>query len=217
MDHETAIKYLASVIEAAPKHHFLVSDSRIRMAESYKELKMYTEAKESVKEAMDYDESLQRHIPSRYYLLLGNIHMDCDEFEVALAQFQKASEIEGGNSREILEEIRKAEIAIKQSKQKDHYKTLGVSRKAKLKEIKKAYRDLALKWHPDKHTEDDAKEKALVEFQKIAEAYEVLSDEEKRAKYDRGEDVEPNQGGGGHGGFPFQFHQRGGFHFSFGH
>lgn len=136
--------------------------------------------------------------------------MECDEFEMAIAQFQKAQEIEGGESRELHEEIKKAEVALKQSKQKDHYKTLGVSRKAKAKEIKKAYRDLALLWHPDKHEGEEAKEKAIVEFQKIAEAYEVLSDDEKRGKYDRGEEVEPNQGGGGHQGFnPFQHFQHG--------
>ena len=58
---------------------------------------------------------------------------------------------------------------------------------------------MALKWHPDK-AED--KEKAEKMFQDISEAYEVLSDEEKRGKYDRGEEVFENQGGGGHqGGF----------------
>ena len=110
------------------------------------------------------------------------------------------------------------------SKQKDYYKTLKVGRKATLKEIKKAYRELALIWHPDKHKGEEDKERAEKQFQLVAEAYEVLSDDEKRQKYDRGEDVFPNQGGGGgqqhhhqgFGGNPF-FRQGGQqFHFRFG-
>jgi len=66
----------------------------------------------------------------------------------------------------------------------DYYEILGVGRDAKEKEIKIAYRKLARQWHPDLRTE---KEKAGAEekFKKINEAYEVLSDSEKRAKYDR--------------------------------
>ena len=83
---------------------------------------------------------------------------------------------------------------MKQSKEKNYYKTLGVARNANLKDIKKAYRELALKWHPDKNTDDI--EVAEKMFQDISEAYEVLSDKELREKYDRGEPVFENQGGG---------------------
>lgn len=81
----------------------------------------------------------------------------------------------------------------------DYYETLGVARDAKPEEIKKAFRKLALQWHPDRHKEDKAK--AEEEFKKVSEAYEVLSDPEKRAKYDRfgkdlkeGQDFRPPQG-----------------------
>lgn len=66
----------------------------------------------------------------------------------------------------------------------DYYETLGVSRNATEKEIKTAYRKLARKWHPDLHTGKE-KEAAEEQFKKVNEAYEVLSDPEKRAKYDR--------------------------------
>ncbi len=67
---------------------------------------------------------------------------------------------------------------------KDYYDILGVSRKATDKEIKTAYRKLARKWHPDLHKDKD-KTEAEEKFKQVNEAYEVLSDPDKRAKYDR--------------------------------
>src|SRR5438874_13578073 len=65
-------------------------------------------------------------------------------------------------------------------KYKDYYKILGVERNAGEDDIKKAYRKLARKYHPDVSKEADAKEK----FQEVSEAYETLRDKEKRAAYD---------------------------------
>ncbi|HEX3015001.1 MAG TPA: J domain-containing protein [Desulfobacteria bacterium] len=66
----------------------------------------------------------------------------------------------------------------------DYYEVLGVKRDANQKEIKSAYHKLARKWHPDLHTGSD-KQLAEETIKKINEAYEVLSDPDKRAKYDR--------------------------------
>ena len=65
---------------------------------------------------------------------------------------------------------------------KDYYKTLGVDRKASQDEIKKVYRKLAMKYHPDKNPDDKTAEE---KFKEINEAYQVLSDSEKRARYDQ--------------------------------
>lgn len=65
---------------------------------------------------------------------------------------------------------------------KDYYKTLGVDRKASTDEIRSAYRKLAMKYHPDKNPGD---RRAEEKFKEINEAYQVLSDEQKRAHYDR--------------------------------
>lgn len=67
---------------------------------------------------------------------------------------------------------------------RDYYEVLGVKRDADAKQIKAAYRKLARKWHPDLHT-GKKKEEAEEKFKQINEAYEVLSDPDKRGKYDR--------------------------------
>ncbi len=80
----------------------------------------------------------------------------------------------------------------------DYYQVLGVSRDASADEIKKAYRKLAVKYHPDKNP-DDAKAEA--KFKEISEAYEVLSNDEKRRMFDQfGADAVRSGGVGGQGG-----------------
>jgi DnaJ-class molecular chaperone len=66
----------------------------------------------------------------------------------------------------------------------DYYAVLDVARDASAEDIKKAYRKLALQWHPDRHAEA-GREEAEARFKRIAEAYEVLSDADKRGRYDR--------------------------------
>ncbi len=77
---------------------------------------------------------------------------------------------------------------------KDYYEILGVGRNASADEIKKAYRQLAIKFHPDKNPNDPAAEER---FKEGAEAYEVLSNPDKKARYDQ----YGHQGMGGNGGF----------------
>ncbi len=78
---------------------------------------------------------------------------------------------------------------------KDYYNILGVDKKASEADIKKAFRTLAHKYHPDKKGGDDAK------FKEINEAYQVLSNPQKRAQYDQFGSAGPGAGFGGQGGF----------------
>ncbi|RNA37582.1 dnaJ -like protein, partial [Brachionus plicatilis] len=87
---------------------------------------------------------------------------------------------------------------------RDYYKILGVKRSADKATIMKAYRKMAHKWHPDKY-DGPEKDKAQKMFIDIAAAKEVLSDPEKRAKFDNGEDpLDPEEQSQGHGFNPFQ-------------
>mmetsp|Transcript_42440 Transcript_42440/g.66390 ORF Transcript_42440/g.66390 Transcript_42440/m.66390 type:complete len:572 (+) Transcript_42440:90-1805(+) len=112
--------------------------------------------------------------------------------------------------RDVQKKIRSAEQALKQAKRKDYYKILGVQRDCTEEDVKKAYRKAALKWHPDRHSSKGEAERAQAErmFKDVAEAYEVLTDPQKKRRYDAGVDIEdldnPHAGHGhghGHGGF----------------
>ncbi|CAF0987450.1 unnamed protein product [Adineta ricciae] len=145
-------------------------------------------------------------------------HILNEDYEAALADYQRAHETEDSNR--IHDGIKRVQKLIKQSKKRDYYKILSVRRSANKAEILRAYRKLAIKWHPDKYEGDD-KKKAEKMFIDIAAAKEVLTDPEKRAKFDAGDDPldaeeqaqqhNPFQGfnpfgGGNNQGFTFRFH-----------
>ncbi|MDQ7002980.1 MAG: molecular chaperone DnaJ [Ghiorsea sp.] len=83
---------------------------------------------------------------------------------------------------------------------RDYYDVLGVDKGADQNDVKRAYRKLAMKYHPDRNPDD---EKASASFREVTEAYEVLADEEKRARYDQygHAGVDDQMGGFGAGGF----------------
>ncbi len=91
---------------------------------------------------------------------------------------------------------------------RDYYETLGLERTASDEEIKKAFRRLARQYHPDLQASDDQKRSSEAKFKEINEAYEVLSDQDKRRRYDMFGHAGTQQGPGGFEGFDFG---RGGF------
>lgn len=111
-------------------------------------------------------------------------------FEEARYDFQRVKEKEPTNSEasKCLEEAKKEE---KKAKKRDYYAILGISRDANEHEIKKAYKKLAIKWHPDKNNQsEESKKLAEKTFRDINDAYTVLSDPKKKQMYDSG--VDPN-------------------------
>ena len=91
------------------------------------------------------------------------------------------------------------------AEKRDYYEVLGIDRNASASEIKKAYRKLAKKYHPDTNPGD---KEAEAKFKEVTEAYEILSDSEKKAQYDQYGHAAFEQGaggfnGGGFGGFDF--------------
>lgn len=137
-------------------------------------------------------------------------------WEEAVKEWKALQELDP-NDQGIAKEVRKAELELKKSKRKDYYKILGIEKDANENDIKKAYRKLAIVHHPDKNPDDpDAAER----FKDVGEAYETLSDPQKRARYDSGDDLlDPADmfGGGMGGGFGAQgidpemlFHMMGG-------
>lgn len=144
------------------------------------------------------------------YRTRARAHLAQEDFEASVRDFKQAYELApaGSNDEAALKrEVRDAEAALKKSKMKDHYKTLGITSSATEVEIKKAYRKMSLVHHPDKGGDEavfkevslalGAPEKeARVELThlgrppppQIGESYAILSDPQRRAKFDAGID-----------------------------
>lgn len=100
---------------------------------------------------------------------------------------------------------------MKKSKRKDYYKILGVERNASEDDIKKAYRKRALIHHPDRHANatDTEKKEQEKKFKELGEAYSILSDSKKKARYDSGQDMDDFDASGMQGRYrkPFYFYR----------
>lgn len=144
-----------------------------------------------------------------------------EQYDDAIRDYKAAKEIDQ-NSERATEGIQRAQKLQHQAERRDYYKILEVKRTATKKEIVKAYRKMAQKWHPDNYQLDEKMKKiAEKKFIDIAAAKEVLTDEDKRRRFDGGEDPLDPESGNSHNmhnfhhfnnfhGSPFQFR----FHFN---
>lgn len=224
---EDAIKFWGQAIAIDETHTSFNRPTKLKIIKAYSRLGKHSMAIDEASKLIKEEETLEA------LWALGEAQTSAEKFDEALRTFQQAAENapDGELKNQAQKKVQEAQVALKQSKEKNYYKILGLQRNASKKEIKSAYRKLALKWHPDKNP--DNLEEAEKKFADIGEAYEVLSDEEMKAKYDRGEPVFENQGGGGGGGghhfnphdfFQQHFHSGGGgrggggrrFHFNMG-
>lgn len=127
----------------------------------------------------------------------ANLHMTLGDYEKGRYDFQKVVDLDSSNyeAKKGLEEAKKKE---KEAKKKDYYKVLGLDKNAHESQIRKAYKLLALKWHPDKNTQSEAqRDQAERKFKEVNEAYEVLSDPKKKQMFDNGVDPNDQEGEGG--------------------
>uniref|UniRef100_A0A915Q3Z7 J domain-containing protein n=1 Tax=Setaria digitata TaxID=48799 RepID=A0A915Q3Z7_9BILA len=131
-----------------------------------------------------------------------------EKYDEAIEDYQKALNRQE-ESKRAREGLHRAQKLKKQIGKRDYYKILGIRKNANKRDILKAYRKKAQEWHPDNFSDENEKKRAEKKFVDIADAKEVLTDPEKRALYDNGEDpLDPEQQQGGfhhpfQGGFPF--------------
>ncbi|KAH8819606.1 hypothetical protein F5884DRAFT_690306 [Xylogone sp. PMI_703] len=186
--------------------------------EAYHELKNYKKAIPYCEEALALNEN-------SLYGLLSKAHsqMEAEAYEACIGTLNKAKENHPGEQQKINQLLQTAQVELKRSKTKDYYKVLGLTRDADELQIKAAYRKMVRAHHPDKaHKQGISKEDAEKKMAAVNEAYEVLSDPELKARYDRGDDPNdhqqqqhPFQGNPFGGGHPFQHAGFGGQQFNF--
>jgi len=157
------------------------------------------------KEAIEACTNLLRQFANDVEALLNRAQAYFVEERLEEAQHDCSKALESEDSQRTRECLERAQKLIKQSKKRDYYKILGVKRSASKKDIIKAYRKQAQEWHPDKFSDPVEKEAAQKKFIDIAAAKEVLTDADKRAKFDNGEDPldAEEQAQQGHHGHPF--------------
>lgn len=110
-------------------------------------------------------------------ILVGDILIEKELFDEAVVHLDNASRVNGSNNR-IAQKLNTARVELKKSKRKNYYKILGVDRHADVKTIKKAFRKLALEFHPDRFSQaaEEVRAEAETTFMGLSEAYEILSD-----------------------------------------
>lgn len=125
---------------------------------------------------------------AKAYFRRAEIKVKMEEYEDALRDFQQVQRIVP-NYPSLREKMRECQELYKKASKKDYYKILGVNKDASLEDIKKAYKKLALKHHPDKNTgSEEQRKEAEKKFKEISEAYSILSHPDKRKQYDLGGD-----------------------------
>ena len=135
---------------------------------------------------------------ARGYIKRGNVYMELNMFDDARADFQKAKDLDP-NAQGVEGYLAEANQKAEKARKRDYYAILGVDKNADEREIKKAYKKMAMKYHPDRNSEsEESKKMAEKKFIDVNDAYSVLSDPKKRSMYDQGCDpLNPEEASGG--------------------
>jgi DnaJ homolog subfamily C member 7 len=164
---EAAIEKYSEALEIDPSNKGTNSKILQNRALCRIQLKQFDEALADCDNALVLDPDYTKARKTKANALGG-----AERWEDAVREWKALAEKEP-EDRTIQKEVRKAELELKKSQRKDYYKILGVTKDVDDKEIKKAYRKLAVVHHPDKNPGDD---QAEARFKDIGEAYETLSD-----------------------------------------
>ena len=188
--YQSALSHYTAGIEADPHNPKNAALLYANRAAVYLKLKKNAEALADCNKSIELDDNY-----AKAFLRRGEARMELGEYEDATRDFNRCHQLDpmlGARER-----MRVANTEAKKAARKDYYKILGVEKSATDDQIKKAYRKLALKWHPDKNAQtEEKKHEAEKKFKEINEAYVVLSDPEKRKQFDLGGDPNnPNAGG----------------------
>ncbi|EZA50946.1 DnaJ-like protein subfamily C member [Ooceraea biroi] len=209
-DHDTCIDLAQRVLKQEP------NEQKVRFTAFHYLCKCYTANLEPTLAIENCKQALKIMKEPGVICDSAEAYLAAEMFDDAIRDFKEALEIDP-NFQRAKQGMQKAQQRQKLSESRDYYKILGVSRNANKRDIIKAYRKAAQKWHPDNFQEGDEKKRAQKKFIDIAAAKEVLTDDEKRAKFDQGEDpLDPESGRHQQGFNPFQeFHHFHGSPFQF--
>jgi DnaJ family protein C protein 7 len=166
-DYRRAIDLWTQALEVDPSNKDMNAKILGNRAQAYINLKEYDSAVQDSTEALRLDPGYVKAMKLR-----AKAHGGADNWEEAVRDYKSVAENNPGE-KGIAEEIRRAEFELKKSQRKDYYKILGVGKDATDTEIKKAYRKLAIQYHPDKNRDGEAGDE---KFKEIGEAYETLID-----------------------------------------
>ncbi|CUG93032.1 Hypothetical protein, putative [Bodo saltans] len=177
-----AANYYTKAINAAASNDQILRILYCNRAAAYKELGKYKEGIEDCSKAVLVDSQFTKAFARR-----ARCHQLLGEHHAAIRDFKSAVKFDPSDA-DLVEELRRAENLLHEEgkKEKDLYYVLGVTRTATDEQIKSKYKELALKFHPDKCMHLDTEEKAAAEhkFKNIGTAYHTLLDAVKRREYD---------------------------------
>ena len=191
--YEEAIEEYTKILEFDPNNKKFNSLILANRALCYQKLNKNVEA------LRDSNQSIKLNpFYARGYIKRGNVYMELKMFDDARADFQKAKDLDP-NVAGVDGYLNDANKNAEKARKRDYYAILGIDKNADEKEIKRAYKKMAMKYHPDRNSEsEESKKMAEKKFIDVNDAYSVLSDPKKRSMYDQGVDpLNPEEASGG--------------------